>query len=258
MAPQWDPSKVTSELVTLTNRLGDPALDLVILGEGNTSELLAGGRILVKASGSFMANATVEDFVEVAVDELIGLIEDPTTTQAELTAALDGGIQAGARRRASIEALIHASVRAFAPAHFVAHTHPTAVVSLLSSVHSEDAYRTAAFTDEAVVLGEPLWMPYAPPGIELGRVFHERLRRRVDESGHVPSLILLANHGIVATSATVAGAEAVSLMAVKAARVRLGAYASGGFVGLDQDQVAEYWTREDLRERRASLSGTGT
>ena len=255
MKPVRDSASVTDDLLSLTVRLGDPALDLVILGEGNTSELLPDGRLVVKASGVYMQHADRDAFVVVDVHELVELIEDATTTQADLTAALDGGEQDGARVRGSIETLIHASVRAFSPARFVAHTHPTSVVSLLASVQSEKAFESAAYSDEAVVLGRSLWVPYAPPGIELGRVFHGALRHHVERWGQVPSLVLLANHGIVAISETASGAEAVTLMAAKAARVRLGAYAAGGFAGLDAEHVDAYFAREDFAERRGNLSG---
>ncbi len=256
MTTQWNPTAVGDELLTLTRRLGEPDLDLAILAEGNTSELIEDDLIVVKASGAYMSSATREDFVTVGVSEVVALIEDAASTQAQLTEVLDAGVQNGVRRRGSIETLVHASVRAFAPARFVAHTHPTPVVSLLASVHAEDAFALAAYSDEAVVIGTPLFVPYAPPGIELGRAFHERLRAHVDEHGSVPALILLGNHGVVATSDTVQGVEAISLMSVKAARVRLGAYAAGGVLGLDPEHVAAYWSREDFSERRGALSGS--
>jgi rhamnose utilization protein RhaD (predicted bifunctional aldolase and dehydrogenase) len=255
MTTQWNPAVVGDELLTLTNRLGEPALDLVILAEGNTSELLEDDLMAVKASGAYMSSATREDFVTVNISEVIAIIEDPAGTQSQLTEVLDAGEHNGARRRGSIETLVHASVRAFTSARFVAHTHPTPVISLLASVHAEDAFAVAAYSDEAVVIGAPLFVPYAPPGLELGRAFHSRLRAHVDEHGSVPPLILLGNHGIVATSDTSAGVEAISMMSVKAARVRIGAYAVGGVAGLNPEHVAAYWTREDFAERRGALSG---
>ncbi len=252
----WDPAVVSHELLALTRRLGEPGLDLVVLAEGNTSEALGGGRVVVKSSGSYMSSATADDFVTVDVEELVALVRDPRTTQVRLTAALDAGEHGGHRRRGSIETLVHVVVRAAAPVRFVAHTHPTPVISLLASPHAEDSFRQPAYSDEVVVIGSPLYVPYAPPGLELGRLFDERLHRHLDREGTLPSLILLGNHGIVAVSETAAGAEAISVMAVKAARVRLGAYAVGGVVGLDAEHVAAYWSREDFAERRDDLSGS--
>ena len=54
MSAVWDPGLVGEELVSLTRALGERHRDLVILAEGNTSQRLADGRVVVKASGSAM------------------------------------------------------------------------------------------------------------------------------------------------------------------------------------------------------------
>lgn len=257
MPARHAPELVSAELLDLTHRLALPERDLVILAEGNTSEQLSPEAIVVKASGSSMQYATAEDFVAIEIDPLLELVRDPAADQAALTAALTapGGDGGGAPRRASIETLVHAAVRAFAPVRFVAHTHPTAVVSLLASVHAEESFAEAVYSDEVVVLGRSLFVPYAQPGIDLARIFLERLERHVADHGEVPSLILLGNHGIVANSATADGAEAISLMAVKSARVRIAALQIGGIAGLSAAATAHYFEREDFRERRAALAG---
>lgn len=249
-----EPELVSDELLNLTHRLAEPSRELVILAEGNTSELVDSETLVVKASGSSMENATRDDFVTVSVSEMVALIDDPNTDQGALTAALSAGDSAdGVAKRASIESLIHASIRAFSPSRFVAHTHPTAVVSLLASVGAETSFAEPVYSDELIVLGESLFVPYAMPGIELGRVFHEHVKSYVDEHGHVPSLILLGNHGIVAVSDTAAGAEAISLMAVKSAKVRIGAKQAGGIAALPAEATRDYFERDDFRERRQSL-----
>ncbi|WP_438354322.1 class II aldolase/adducin family protein [Microbacterium sp. CJ88] len=252
---RFAPELVGEELVALTRRLGDPAQDLVILAEGNTSERVGDDTIVVKTSGSSMKDAAADHFVAVEVSPLLELLRDPSSSQDALTAALSAGERNGRPVRASIETLIHVAVRAFEPARYVAHTHPTAVVSLLASTRAEDAFTEAVYSDELVVLGRSLFVPYAQPGIDLGRVFLERLGAHVEEFGEVPSLILLGNHGIVATSGSAEGAEAISLMAVKSARVRLGAIQAGGVAGLDAASTAHYFDRADFRERRAALAG---
>lgn len=100
--------------------------DLVILAEGKTSKLLPEGKIVVKASGSSMFAATTADLVTVEIAPLLEVLRDPDADQERLTAELDAGESGGRRVRASIETLIHVAVRAFAPARYVAHTHPTA------------------------------------------------------------------------------------------------------------------------------------
>ncbi|MDQ6659298.1 MAG: class II aldolase/adducin family protein [Actinomycetota bacterium] len=252
------PDLVSDRLLALTRSLGRRERELVILAEGNTSELLHDGRIAVKASGSSMESATKDDFVVVDVAALSELLTDPNATQADLTAELDVGVVDGKRRRGSIEALVHVAVQAVSPIRaafrFVGHTHPTAVVGLLASVHAADAYHRLVYSDEAVVIGRPLFVPYAQPGIELGRAFHQALIRRVEETGELPALVLLGNHGIVASAPTPEGVDGISAMAVKGARVRIAAYCAGGLAPLADEAVAKFFARDDIAERRSNMS----
>ena len=77
----WEPDLVSAGLLSLTTQLGESARDLVVLAEGNTSELLDDGRLAVKASGAGLAHAKSEDFVVVDIDEVMAVVDDPTTTQ---------------------------------------------------------------------------------------------------------------------------------------------------------------------------------
>lgn len=254
MTTTHQPELVSPELVALTRDLGQPERDLVILAEGNTSQLLADGRLVVKASGARMRDVTEQDFVVVDVPGLTELVTSPSATQADLTAALDAGIVGGRRRRGSIETLVHVAVQAVQPAAYVGHTHPTEVIGLLASPYAETAFEVAAYSDEAVVIGRPLFVPYAQPGIDLGRLFHRHLREYVDRAGALPELVLLANHGIVAIAPTAEGVMGISEMAVKAARVRSIAYALGGLQPLSAEAVDKFFARDDIVERRGNIA----
>ncbi len=249
------PDLVSGELLQLTRSLGSPDRNMVILAEGNTSQRLADGRVVVKASGSRMATATAADFVTVDQDPLIELLRNPLRTQADLTAALDAGVVDGHRRRGSIEALVHIAVQAVAPAAFVGHTHPTSVVGLLASIHAASAFSQWVYSDEAVVIGSPLFVPYAQPGIDLGRLFYRLLLERFQDVGALPELVLLGNHGMVAISPTAAGVEGISEMAVKGAAVRTIALCVGGVAPVPADSMATFFTRDDIVERRGNLAG---
>ena len=248
------PELVTQELLALTRSLGREDRDLVILAEGNTSERLDDGRVVVKASGSRMADAAAEDFVTLEMEPFLDLLHRPASTQAELTNLLDAGVVDGRRRRGSIEALVHVAVQAVSPTRFVGHTHPTAVVGLLASVHARAAFGEWVYSDEAVVIGRPLYVPYAAPGIELGKLFYTAVRDHADNAGALPQLVLLGNHGIVAIGPTAAGVDGISAMAVKGARVRAIAYSVGGVAPLPAASVEKFFAREDIAERRDSMS----
>jgi rhamnose utilization protein RhaD (predicted bifunctional aldolase and dehydrogenase) len=262
MPTTWDPSVVSDDLLAITRLLGEPGRDLAILAEGNTSELLPDGRLVVKASGANLEACTKEDFVLVDIDEVMALVDDPAASQQDLTRVLvatDAERPDGGPRRGSIETLVHATVARLARelgggTRFIGHTHPTDVVGLLASVHAEEAWSRIVYSDEAVVIGHPLYVPYATPGIDLGRVYEQRLRAHVDKHGRLPQLVLLGNHGIVAIAPTVAGVEAVSMMAVKGARVRATALSVGGVAALTESDVAKFFARDDVDERRSNLA----
>lgn len=255
MTAHWNPELVSDELLALTHKLGEPDRKLAILAEGNTSERLTDGRLVVKASGASLKAATREDFVTLDIDEITGVLEDPAADQASLSKALDAGVHGGIHRRASIESLMHAAIQFVTPTRFIGHTHPTAIIGLVSSIHAATAYDSAAYSDEAVVLGRPLFVPYSSPGISLGRAVHHALLRRLDDTGEAPALVLLGNHGIVAMGPTASAVDGVTEMAVKAAEVRIAALSAGGLVLIPAESITAFFARADIAERRNDLKG---
>jgi rhamnose utilization protein RhaD (predicted bifunctional aldolase and dehydrogenase) len=241
------PDEVPDELVALTRRIGDPAADLVVLAEGNTSLRLSDDRFVVKASGSRMDLAAAGDFVVGELPELVDVLERGGTDQETLSRLLAAG-----GSRASIETLVHVVALA-AGATWVAHTHPTAVVGLLAVREAEELWSAPLFPDEAVVLGEPVWVPYAAPGIALGTAVHAAVRDRLDRDGVAPRLVLLGNHGIVALGATATEVETITTMAVKAARVRSVALGAGTLAPLGIEHARELAGRPDEAARRTLL-----
>jgi ribulose-5-phosphate 4-epimerase/fuculose-1-phosphate aldolase len=120
---------------------------------------------------------------------------------------------------------------------------------------AEQLWSAPLFPDEAVVLGEPVWVPYAAPGIALGTAVHAAVRERLDRDATPPRLVLLGNHGIVALGATAAEVEAITSMAVKAARVRAVALGAGTLAPLGIDHARELAERPDEAARRTLLGG---
>ena len=123
-------------------------------------------------------------------------------------------------------------------------------------MHGPTAWDRHVYSDEAVVIGRPLYVPYATPGIDLGRVYLRALEGYAEVHGELPTLVLLGNHGIVVNAPGPAGVEAASEMAVKGAQVRAAAYAVGGVSPLDTSSVEKFFAREDVIERRARLGGS--
>jgi rhamnose utilization protein RhaD (predicted bifunctional aldolase and dehydrogenase) len=251
------------ELLALTAEVGDPVKDYVILAEGNTSARIDGGSFWVKGSGVRLEHATrPEAFVAVALEPLMAALRgDQAVGDADLKRLLAEARVEGQEHglAPSIETFVHAVCLAVGGAQLVAHTHPTAVNKLLCARDAPALYRGVVFPDEAVVCGPvPLFVPYGEPGLLLGRELLARFEAFIAERGGPPRLVLLANHGIVALGGTAAEVAAITAMAVKAARVRLGTQAAGGPSFLGPEQADRLARREDERvrlERLASWPG---
>lgn len=245
-------------LMRLSRQLGDPAADLVILGEGNTSAALGDGTFLVKASGTALGKVVEDDLVRLDHAEVLALIDDPSLDDhdvAGLSARLRAAGDGAPAKPASIETMLHALALELPGVRVVGHTHPTAVNALLCSDRAADLVAGSLFPDQVVVCGaHALLVPYAEPGLPLARAVRRNLARHLDEHGAPPRLVHLANHGIVALGENAAQVLAVTAMAVKAARVLSGALAAGTPRYLDTDTVRRLDARADEKHRHAILT----
>lgn len=247
-------ASVRDLIADLSRRLGDPAMDAAILGEGNTS-VRDGDTMLVKASGATLAVAEPEDFVRLDLAAALALIGDEHAGDAEVD-ALFSAVAESEGRRPSVEALLHAVVYEATDARVVAHSHPTSVNALLCSQSAELLVDGALFPDQIVVLGAtPLLVPYVDPGIRLARHVRAMLRDHIDQHGEPPKIIYLRNHGMFALGATAAQVLGITAMAQKCARGIIGAAAVGGVKFMPADEAARIDSRPDEKYRRALLAG---
>ena len=246
---------ILNQLVTLSNRLGDPALDYVILGEGNTAARADADSFWVKASGYELRTITADGFVRVATDQAFALLErtdlsDQAVKDGLAAAKIDQSVSA----RPSVETLLHALCLSLEGVQFVAHTHPTAVNALTCSVAFETAFDGRLFPDEIVLCGPaPLLIPYTDPGLPLARKAKELINGYVDRYGESPRVVLMQNHGLIALGRSAAQVESITAMMVKTARVLLGTFALGGPRFLSAEHVARIHTRPDEIYRRQQL-----
>lgn len=246
-------------LVALSHALGDPAADLVVLGEGNTSADLGDGGFLVKASGTSLASVGETDLVRLDRAAVLAPVDDHRLDdhdQAGLAARLRAAAVDPDPAQPSIETMLHALALELPGVRVVGHTHPTAVTGLLCSDRAADLVAGILFPDQVVVCGaHPLLVPYAEPGLPLARAVRRGLHEHLDRHGAAPRLVHLANHGIVALGESAAQVLQVTTMAVKAAWVLSAALAVGAPRYLDAETVRRLDTRDDERHRRRVLSG---
>jgi len=252
---------IVDDLIALSRTLGEPARPLVILAEGNTSVRLDGdggsGRILVKASGAWMARLEPKDLVEMRLAPLVALLDRDDAGDDDVTRAFtEATVRRDApSRRPSVEALLHAVCLTETPARVVAHTHPVAVNGLLCSSSADLLGSGALFPDQIVVLGRHvLVVPYVDPGLPLARHVRGLLRDFKTRHGTHPRALFLRNHGMFALGASSDEVLQITEMAVKVALVLQSAVAAGGVVFLTDEQADRIDSRPDEHHRRRALA----
>ena len=134
---------------------------------------------------------------------------------------------------------------------FIGHTHPTAVNQIMCSEYAADFALKRRFPDEVVLCGpQSALVPYADPGLPLAIIMRQRVREFMAAHGEAPKLILLENHGMIALGDSPAEILNITAMAVKAARIHLGALLTGKPTYLPEEEVWHLYRRPDEIYRR--------
>ena len=246
-------TKILDELVEMSQALGDPACDYVILGEGNTSADLGDGTFWVKASGAQLAYAGRESFVRVRSQTVLAALGQDSLSDRQVSQLLRRASVEG-DRNPSIETFLHALCLQLEDVNFVGHTHPTSAVALLSSQRCHELFAGSLFPDQIVLLGQAyVLVPYSDPGMPLARAVHEGIQEFVEREGQAPKLILMENHGALALGSTATQVVNVTQMLDKVCRILAGTLCAGGPRFLSPEQVERIEQRPDERARRLAL-----
>jgi rhamnose utilization protein RhaD (predicted bifunctional aldolase and dehydrogenase) len=240
------------QLVDLTRTLGQPHLNYVIIGEGNTSCRIDDTSFSVKASGQQMVNIEADGFVAVRFEPMLKMLDNPPQTQTEQSAITnDARVNNTTRLVPSIEASFHAMLLHECEVQWVGHTHPVAANRLLCSNHAENFAQRRIFPDEAVLCGpESVFVSYADPGLPLAIEMRTAVREYMDKHDEAPKVVLLKNHGMVVLGNTATEVLNITAMCVKAAEILWGAYAAGEPVFMDEADVLHIYKRPDEIYRR--------
>lgn len=257
-------STLAEEISDLAVRAGAPDADLTILAEGNAAVLdAANDRFLVKSSGVVMGQAKAEDWVWVSLSKSVEILDDANKNgrSPKLDAALDALLKSaitpdGVQKKASIETLVHVVAFHLLESTWSLHTHPTPVVALAASTDAAKHYSGTVFPDESVICGPiPLYLPYDEPGLSLGLGFYKGAIAYKERYGINPRQIILGNHGLCTFGNGKEEALATTQIAVKAARIRLGALTAGGINFIPDSAAQTIAFRPDEVVRRALLTG---
>ena len=247
--------EILEQLTALSHFLGDPARDLAILGEGNTSARVEEDLFYVKASGQNLETIPPAGFCAVRFSRVLPYFEGPDLTDAEVKRVLlECKAEENSEVLPSVETFLHAYLLSLPNVAFVGHTHPTPVNAILCSKQAREAISGRLFPDEIVCCGiAPCFVEYTDPGIPLAKHLKRRVEEFHAEYGEWPKTILMQNHGLIAVGRSVKDVQAITMMYVKTARILLGTYALGGPNFLTAENVARIHTRPDEHYRQRQL-----
>ncbi len=245
------------DLLNLCHALGDP--DYAIIGDGNVSTLADDrATFWVKASGCSLATMTIQDIVQVKLPAALAMLKPGEKSDEQVRADLIAAKVASAPLPPpSIETVMHAALLDLPGVRYVGHTHPTAINVLTCSNQFEESLRGRIFPEEVVICGpESLLIPYADPGLPLGREIQRLAAEFTSRHGDFPRAIYLKNHGFIALGATAKEVLNVTMTSTKAAKIRAGALALGGLSLLSQSDIERIHRRPDVRYRQRVMGGT--
>jgi rhamnose utilization protein RhaD (predicted bifunctional aldolase and dehydrogenase) len=239
-------------LLDLTRTLGQPHMDYVIIGEGNTSCRIDDDSFWIKASGQQMSSISEAGFVAVRFAPILAMLEhSPGDLAAQKRAMEAAKVDASLAGTPSVEVTFHAMLLAECGVQYIGHTHPVAVNRLMCSSRARDFAAHRLFPDEAVLCGpESAYVPYVDPGLPLALAIRDSARQYIDKWGEAPKVILLANHGLIALGQTPAEILNITAMCVKAAHILAGACAVGEPVFMSAEDVLHIYKRPDEIYRR--------
>jgi len=245
------------QLIEMSRDLGDPARDYVILGEGNTSARAGETTFFVKASGFELRTITAQGFVEVRLADILAMLEAGDLSDEQVHQRLRAArMDQSSDLRPSVETVLHALLLELPAVHFVGHTHPTSVNTILCSKQGPEAISGRLFPDEIVCCGiAPAYVPYTDPGLPLARAVKAVVDDYVRQHQVAPRAILMQNHGLIAAGKSPAEVESITHMWDKAARILIGTYLLGGPNYLSPEHVARIYTRPDEKYREKLIAG---
>lgn len=240
-------------LAHLAQSLGDLVNRLVICAEGNCSARADEHSFWVKGSGQKMHEANENRFVRVGFDPVLEMVtlasRGRLPDEAAVRAALDAAVIEPTGGKASTEAFMHAALLQ-EDVHFVAHTHAPHVLALCCRPEAEQEAERRYFPDEVVLCGPvTCFVPYVAPGLPLAQEIVSRRDQFQDRWGIAPKTYWLGNHGLITVGKTAEEALAATLMAEKAAEIRL--LAGSQAIHMTPESVSQIanWPDEHYRQR---------
>lgn len=243
---------ILAELIMLSQSLGLPERELVIMGEGNTSARISKDSFWVKASGTRLHQIDRNGFLEVNLQKVLAISEAESRTDDEIKTLLAASrLDPDATRQPSVETMFHAILYEMTHAKFIGHTHPIAVNAVTCSWDAAKMLAGRTTPEEVVYLGpESVFVPYVDPGLPLAHAVRKAITNYLDKWQEDPKVIFLQNHGVFALGTSSVAVENTQAMADKSCRILSGTMQFGGPHFMSERDVLRIHTRPDEAYRR--------
>ena len=212
--------KQRMESFIMLSHIAGSRADYVQGGGGNTSVKLEDGTMAIKASGFCLKDIAMDNAFALLDGNALRTFyrehnpedfEDCEKSGAQCTKDNIKTIEGLPQLRPSVEAGFHSILKTY-----VLHTHSVYANLAACAVEGKEI-AAKAFQNAPYSWG---WVDYQDPGAKLAFAIREELERVEKETGRVPSVIIMQNHGII-----VHDDDAVSALAIHAdANVRLAAH----------------------------------
>lgn len=247
---------ILDQLVDMTRLLGQPHMNYVIIGEGNTSYRVDADTFWIKASGQGMNGISESGFVQVRFEPILDLLEQQISAAALQAAMMAAKVDPKSSARPSVEVTFHAALLHGCDVRCIGHTHPLAINAIMCSDRAEQFASNRMFPDEVVLCGpRSVLVPYVDPGLPLSLAIRDRVRAYMQEFGEAPKVVLLQNHGLIALGQTPTEVLNITAMCVKAAGIFGGACALGEPVFMSRADIMHIYKRPDEIYRRKLFVG---
>ena len=216
----FEPDAQRMESFVKLSQIGGSRADYVQGGGGNTSVKLAGGQMAIKASGYCLKDINQNTGYAVLDGSALRKFyrehnpeefEDCEAAGAQCTKENILQVEGLPTLRPSVEAGFHSILKTY-----VLHTH-SVFANLVACAVGGREIAEKALENAPYSWG---WVDYQDPGAKLAFAIRDELDRVEMETGKVPAVIIMQNHGII-----VHDDDAVSCLAIHAdANVRLAAH----------------------------------
>lgn len=235
--------EILPELIELSHAVGRHPSRMAIWHEGACAAKTWDGYFFVSRRGANLSELAAADLVKMNLEKTAALISQETVSE-ETFAELQTGPGAALP---SLDAILFAWLLSLDENKFAVHAQPVEVNQILGSPRARQFAERRTVAHEVPARGvSSVLMPYADPGLPQAREVKRKLALWRDRYKVVPKLLFIQNHGMITLGNSREEILLAAELAIKSARIFIGAALMGGPVFLTPDNVQHLEAMKEL------------